>query len=763
MDEERNSGFDPHADTAAGSGQVHLILYRLRTISNYHSEALVIYKGRCLTIFILLEWKNFMALRKKNSNSNPPDRYEAGFNDRNEASIENRRELQKSRIIFCFIVLILFFIVIILRFGYWQIVRAEDLSTAAVEQQTKNRLVTSERGYIYDTNMKTLALNRSGSEIRLNPAKVKELEKKEKGSARTLIEKICDVIPDIEEDELYDTVMESEKSSVLVSKFVEQSTRAKLDEAFTITDDNGKETTSEDYNALQISDVVQRYYPMGEFASHVIGSTNADNIGRFGIEQYYNQYLNGEAGRSINSTDVNGRNLSTGIQKYYSGTEGLNVVLTIDEVIQHYVEKALKEVQSSTSADSVMAIAMNPKTGAVLAMASYPDFDLNDPTTPLSSTEQEKLEEMTDSEKVEYWNQNMWRNPLISDTYEPGSPFKLLTTSMALEEGLTSINDTFSCPGTVTVSGQPLRCWRYYAPHGTETLAEGVANSCNPVFIALSRRLGISTFYDYLERYNFNSKTGIDYSGEANAIIQNQDNIGQVELATMSYGQGIAVTPIQLITAFTAIGNEGKMMKPRLVDKLVDEDGNTVTEFQPEIIRQVISKSTADDLCRMMEGVVRNGTGKSAYIPGYRIGGKTGTAQKVVNGKYTSYTYSSFFAMAPMDDPQFALLLIVDSPKGVHSGARTAGPGVYSIMNDTLKYLNITPVYTDGDTSDPSSTVTVPNVTGMSYVKAKKELDALRLEAIPCPGGTEDFKVSSQYPEEGETLSPGSSVCLYAE
>ena len=336
--------------------------------------------------------------------------------------------------------------------------------------------------------------------------------------------------------------------------------------------------------------------------------------------------------------------------------------MTIDEVVQHYVEASLKDVQSSTNADRVMAIAMDPKTGAVLAMANYPDFDLNDPRKPIDEEEQKALEEMTDKEKVDYWSGTMWRNPMVNDTYEPGSPFKLLTTSMALEENLTNVSDTFYCGGTVSVAGQPLNCWRYYAPHGSETLAQGVANSCNPVFISLAQRLGLSKFYQYVDRYGFDTTTGIDLPGEVSGIIQKQDEIGPVELATMSYGQGIAVTPIQLIAALCSIGNDGKMMKPRLVEKLVDSEGNTVKEYKPEVIRQVISKSTAEDVCAMMEGVVRNGTGSAAYIPGYRIGGKTGTAQKVVNGKYTAFTYSSFFAMAPMDNPEFPVLFIVDSP-----------------------------------------------------------------------------------------------------
>lgn len=656
------------------------------------------------------------------------------------------------RLIIIFMIVVGMFAVIAARLGYIQIVKADEYSSMAVEGQTRETTVTSRRGSIYDINNKALAINQSGYAVWAAPDDIASAEKKKSGFTDDMASELAALFTDMTQDEIKEKLT-SEKKSVQLEKYIDADTYKKLEKLIK----DGK------VSGLQISSAMRRYYPVGEFASHVIGITNDNNVGVFGIEQYYDQYLNGKSGKIIRSTDASGRSITSGIEKYYPETEGLSVVLTIDEVIQHYVENAIKDVQATTNAERVMAIAMNPKTGAIYAMADYPDFNLNDPRTPISESEKKKLAAMTDEEKVAYWSGTMWRNPLVSDTYEPGSPFKLLTTSMALEEGLTSVSDTFVCPGTVYISGQPLRCWRYYAPHGTETLAQGVANSCNPVFIALSQRLGKDKFYEYLDRYGFNTTTGIDLPGETSAIIQNKNDIGNVVLATMSYGQGIAVTPIQLITAFTSIGNEGKMMKPRLVDRLVDSNGKTVKKYSPEVIRQIVSKSTADDVCRMMEGVVRNGTGSAAYIPGYRIGGKTGTAQKVVDGKYTDDVYSSFFAMAPMDDPQFAVLLIVDSPKGVHSGGKTAGPGVQAIMSDCLKYLNITPVYTDGQEANATAKVTVPDVAGMSYSKARETLDDLQLNAIACPSDTENFKVADQYPEAGAELSPGNSVCLYAK
>ena len=437
--------------------------------------------------------------------------------------------------------------------------------------------------------------------------------------------------------------------------------------------------------------------------------------------------------------------------------------MTIDEVIQHYVESALEQVQLDTNAERAMAIVMEPSTGYVLAMACYPDFDLNDPRTPLSESEQEALEGMSDEEKVEYWNE-MWRNPLVNDTYEPGSPFKLVTTSIALEEGLTSVNDSFYCAGSLNIAGTKLSCWRSYNPHGAETLAQGVANSCNPVFVTLSQRIGIDKYYEYLEQYGLMDNTGIDYPGEASAILQSKSSAGPVGLATISYGQGIALTPIQVITVLSSLGNGGKLMQPHLVRELTDDEGNTVEEFEPTVVRQVVSNTRSSVICMMMEGVVSHGTGSAAYLPGYRVGGKTGTAQKVVDGKYTENTYSSFFAMAPMDDPQVAVLVIVDSPQGVHYGSQTAGPGAKSILSNVLKYLKVEPVYTDEEKAEAETdVVTVPDLIGKSYASAAETLRKLGLTAIACPSGNEDFEVIDQYPKGGTELAAGNSVCLYSQ
>jgi stage V sporulation protein D (sporulation-specific penicillin-binding protein) len=358
----------------------------------------------------------------------------------------------------------------------------------------------------------------------------------------------------------------------------------------------------------------------------------------------------------------------------------------------------------------------------------------------------------------------MWRNPMISDTYEPGSTFKLITTSIALEEGVTNPNEKFVCTGSTVVAGTKLSCWRSYKPHGEQTLTKAVQNSCNPVFVQLSQRLGLTTYYKYLEKFGLMEKTGIDYPGEGGNILQNKDTAGPVGLATMSYGQGIAVTPISLLTAVSALGNDGMLMQPRLVKALLDDDGNIIERFEPQESRQVVSKQTADEMCLIMESVVSEGGGGTAKVAGYRIGGKTGTANKVVNGVYVNDTYSSFIGMVPMDEPQLAILLVVDSPQGVKFGSQTAAPGVKAILEETLRYLNIQTSYSEEEKAQmESAMVSVPAVTGENFSEAIGILGGAELTYIVSPTveGDHDFTIVDQYPKAGEKVKKGTNVYLY--
>lgn len=668
----------------------------------------------------------------------------------------------RNRLAVFFSIVILFFILLVIDLGDVMIFKGEKYASLAERQQTRDINIVASRGEIYDENMNPLAINEAMYTVWIRPGEVKAAEelskskgkkKGEKFTAEAMAETLAGIIPDTTAEDLLKTIKSDSKYTRL-AKYVKEDTVNAIKEAQT----DGK------VKGLEITNTVRRYYPMGTLASNVIGTTNDDYVGISGLELYYDQYLTGKEGRWIKSTDVRGNDLNNGVEKYYSPQDGCSIVLTIDEVIQHFVESAVEDVYNNTDADSVMSIAMNPETGEILAMANYPDYDLNNPRVPILDKQKAELEGLESSEKVNYWN-NMWRNPMINDTYEPGSPFKLLTTASALEDGLTNLSDTFVCNGGLQIYDTYLRCWKSPGSHGYETLVDGVANSCNPVFITLSQRLGISRFYNYLGLFGLTEPTGIDYPGEASPIIQNKNDAGPVGLATMSYGQGIAATPIQVMAALSSLGNDGKLMKPHLVKKLIDDEGNTVHEFKPEVVRQVVSSQTSKEICSMMENVVRRGTGADAYIPGYRIGGKTGTANQFKNGKLVeNKTFSSFFAMAPMEDPKFAVLMVVNSPKGVRYGSKTAGPGVKSILSNVLDYIGIEPVYTSDEESKlASGKVTVPNLVGYSYDSAATWLSNIGLNVIECPTGSTDFNVVDQYPKPGTQVSAGNSVCLYAQ
>ncbi len=655
----------------------------------------------------------------------------------------------KKNLILVFGLVFICMILLCIRVGWIQIVKGDEFSAKAIQQQTRDTPIEAERGVIYDTNGNELAVSVNCYTIWVRPTDVKSGETK--GERKENIEKVAKTLSETLEMD-YEEVKElvtKEQSLVRIKKGIEKSVADKIREAR--------------LPGIEIAEDTKRSYPLGAFASHTLGTVTDDNSGLSGLELEYNTYLSGVAGRWINYTDTSGNRLSYGEEKYYKAEDGYGVVTTIDQVIQHYTEKSISKVQKKTNADRVMAIVMDPKTGDILAMAQTPEFDLNDPKKPLDKSEQKKVENMSDSEKVNYWNK-MWRNSLISDVYEPGSTFKLLTTAIALEEDIATLNDTYHCSGSVEVAGETIHCWRSENPHGTQNLKQAVGNSCNPVFIRLATDIGIDLFYSHLDTFGITGTTGIDFPGEGSALLQSRDSAGAVGLATIGFGQGVAVTPIQLITAISSFGNDGKLMKPRLVKELQDENGKTVEEFEPEVVRQAVSTETAAEVCDIMEYVVDEGGGGTAAVEGYRVGGKTGTAQKLnaAGTGYSSYTYSSCIAMAPMDDPRLAVLVIVDSPRGVHYGSVTAAPGVQQILSDTLRYMNISPD-ASGEKGANAEKVEVPDVVGQSVSEAIGILGgaSLKYDTDESAAKEEDFVVTKQYPAAGTKVKKGSKIYLY--
>lgn len=657
----------------------------------------------------------------------------------------------KKRIVLTFAILGILMVLLAFRLAWIQVVKAEEYSEIAIDQQTSDIPLEAKRGSIYDRNGEELATSAACYTVWVRPSQIKETYSDT--NIQELAGKMA-LILDMDAEEV-ETLMKKEQALVKVAKYLDKETADKIKEL--------------DIYGLEIAENTKRYYPLGNFASQLLGSVNDDNEGRTGVEYQYDEYLSGVAGRWIKNTDINGNTLAYGEEKYYQAEDGLNVVLTIDEVLQHFAENAIANGMKETKASRIMCLVMDPETGDVLAMATNPGFDPNNATEPDTASELKKFEKMTDEEQTTYLNQ-MWRNPIISDTYEPGSTFKLITTSSALEEGVTTLNTTYQCNISYEIPGthEVLHCWST-VPHGTETLKEAVGNSCNPVQIQLGLTLGKEKYYDYLEMFGITStsKTNIDLPGEGSAQVQPEDSIGSVVLATMSYGQGIAITPIQLVTAVCAIGNDGVLMQPRVVKELTDSDGNTVKTFETKEIRKVISSKTAEDMKEIMEYVVSEGGGGNAKIAGYRIGGKTGTADKPsASGGYSSDTYSSFIGMAPMDDPQFVILVVVDSPEGVQFGSSTAAPIAKEFMENALPYLGINPKYTEEEEKElKSEYVYVPDVTGKSSSDAIGILEGSGLEykVMPKTDSEKAFTVVDQYPKAGKKIKKGGTVYLYRE
>lgn len=659
----------------------------------------------------------------------------------------------KKRNLIFFTIIAAMFLGLLVRLGWIQIVNSQKYEQLALEQQTRDIPIPAKRGIIFDRNGKKLAATANTHTIWARPSEVKS-SKDPSETGRFLAE-----VLDKNYEEIMALITKENVGLVRVARWVESDA---VDKIHAYQKENIKESPLE---GIWLAEDNKRVYPYGSFAAHIIGHTTVDNLGLSGIELRYDKYLSGLPGRWIRNTDASGRRLSYGTEKFFQSENGLNTVLTIDEAIQHFIEKAIENAYEKTGAKKVMAIAMNPKNGDILGMATYPDYDPNNAREPLEANDLAFFNTLeTNEEKTNYWNQ-MWRNPIVSDTYEPGSTFKLITTAIALEEKVATVNSTYNCTGTMRVGDSLLKCWRYPMTHGHQTLAEAVQNSCNPVFIQLSQGTGLDTYYEYLKNFGIMEKTNVDLPGESNPIIQNKNNIGPVELATISYGQGISITPIQLLTAICAIGNDGILMEPRIVNELVDDDGNVIHRYEPVTVRQVISKETADEMRMIMESVVTEGSGSSAHIPGYRVGGKTGTADKVIDGRYVDgKVYSSFISMAPMDDPQVALLVVVDEPQGVRFGSQTAAPAAKEILTETLRYLNVETSYSAEELKSlKEKYIEVPNITHMPFSEARTILEKAQLqyEVIPEEASLMDFQVEEQYPKAGELVIKNGTLFLY--
>lgn len=650
----------------------------------------------------------------------------------------------KKRLLFILGFFTLLIIALILRVAWLQVVQGSELQKKALENQTRDSVINPQRGTIFDRNGIELAISASVDTVTASPNDIKNSTKvKPEEMAKTLSQ-----ILQMDEKDVLSKITQNKQYIVLKRK-VDKS----VADAIRLAQTEGKENKLPGINLI---DDKKRFYPYSNFASYVIGFTGQDNQGLEGIEKKYNKFLEGDKGKIISITDARGREVPNSDEQYIKPQNGNDVYLTIDEVIQHFAEKALETAVNDNKVKRGTVIVMDPKTGEILALAVKPDFNLNEPFAPIDEGVKNTWDTLNNEQKtVEL--QKIWRNPAISDTYEPGSVFKMVTSAAALEENVVKPTDMFTCVGYAMVAGQKIRCWKTDGSHGVETFVKGVQNSCNPVFIEIAARMGAEKFYNYIKGFGFMDKTGIDLPGETpDTIFHKLNKIGPVELATYSFGQGFQITPMQMMTAMSAIANDGKLVRPRMVKQIKDEEGNVIQSFEPEVLRQVISTETSRLLRDILESVVSEGTGKNAYIEGYRIAGKTGTSEKLPrgSGKYIA----SFGAFAPADDPKLAVLALLDEPTaGTYYGGQIAAPVVKQIIDDSLRYMDVEPKFTAEELAKHSE-VNVPDVRNMSLNQATKLLKENKL-SYKIEG--EGDSVVYQTPTPGYKLYENSPVFLF--
>ena len=630
------------------------------------------------------------------------------------------------------------------RVGYWQIVRGAELKKKAEAQQTRDEMITPKRGTIYDRNMKEIAVSASAYTVAVEPPSVENADIVANGLAAVL-------------GEDYQTIYDKITKKVA---YVRVARRVNADVAEQIRQMKADENQGKYYKCVTLEEDTKRYYTDGFLAPQLIGFTGADDQGLYGIEKTFQNELSGVSGRIISARNAAGVDMGSRHEEKYDSVDGANVVLTIDETIQRFAQTYLEQAVLENKPDcGAFAIVIAPKTGEILAMAVSPGYDLNDPFKLISQADIEKLAGVTDGEeKTKMQNEllnKQWRNKAVSDTYEPGSVFKILTAAMALEEDVISSNDSFYCKGYNTVGGSRISCWKT-AGHGAENFKQGLANSCNPVFMEVGARLGVERFYKYFKAFGFTEATGFDVVGEGKSQYYTNENMHEVELATSSFGQGFSVTPLQMVTAVSAVVNGGNLIKPHVVKALTDNNGSVIKSFEPEIVRQVISKETSQTMCEYLENVVANGTGKSARIDGYRIGGKTGTSEKVPrnNGKYIA----SFLGIAPANDPEILCLVAIDEPTGgLYQGSQISAPVARNIMEATLSYLHIEKQNADGENYIEKEVIGVRN---LSVAEATEKLKSEGYE-VKVKGGGEIVK--EQMPAPGGMLQEGGTVILYTD
>ncbi|SHJ95416.1 stage V sporulation protein D (sporulation-specific penicillin-binding protein) [Anaerocolumna jejuensis DSM 15929] len=621
------------------------------------------------------------------------------------------------------------------RLAYLMIVKSADYAKRAEELHERERAIKAERGIIYDRNGVVLADNKPVSTISVIHSQITDPEKVIKLLSETLGLSEAKVRKRVEK-----------KSSI-------ERVKSNVDKAVA---DSIRELN---LDGVMVDEDYKRYYPYGDLASKVIGFTGSDNQGIIGLEVEYDKYLKGTDGTILTLTTANGVEIENAAEDRIEPVAGKDLVTSLDVNIQKYAEQAALKVMEAKNAKNVKMILMNPQDGTIYACVNVPEFNLNEPYT-LTDSALNGLDPstLTDKQKNDLLN-NMWRNASISDTYEPGSTFKVVTATAALEEKVVKLTDRFFCPGYKVVEDRRIRCHKA-GGHGSEDFIDGIKNSCNPVFIEVGARVGVTNMYKYYSRLGLMRKTGVDLPGEARSIMHKTENVGAVELATMSFGQSFQITPLQLLVAASAVVNGGKLVTPHFGVEIKNKDGSIAKTLKYKEESGAVTKETSDLMKQLLEMVVSEGSGKRAYLAGYHIGGKTATSEKLPrsSNKYIS----SFLGFAPADNPQIIGIVLIDEPVGIYYGGTIAAPVIAEVYEDALPYLGIQPTYTEEEIKKNNiGTMRMPDLAGMSKAEVKKMLKDYTFKEVYYDG--EGDKVKNQFPLSGEEINNNSNLILYME
>ena len=669
-------------------------------------------------------------------------------NRKDESIRRANRVIQTRTFVLMLIMGIGMFIVLFFKLYSLQITRHEELQSKAVSQQTRSSVVNADRGTIYDASGNILAISSTAETIFLSPKEINDALNDEKNpvtwTKETLADALADIL-DVSEEGILKKMARTNSMYEVLKYRVEEDVANEVRQY--INDNKVK--------GVFLTTDAKRYYPYSDLASHVIGFVGTDYTGLYGLEAEYDKELQGKSGLVVTAKDNKQNDMLFEYSQYFDPEDGDELQVTLEATVQYYLQKGMEDMCDAFSpANGATGIVMDVRNGGILAMASYPNYDLNDFSTVTDQTLLERIErgelEKADAQLIQ------WRNKALNDTYEPGSTFKILTLAAALEEGLIDKNTTVNCSGAVTISGQTIHC-SSKAGHGLQNLEQTVGNSCNPAFISYGLKLGTEKFYEYMRSFGIMSPTGIDLGGEATGVFAADANFTQLDLACYAFGQNFTVTPLALITAQAACVNGGYLYTPHFAQQITDSDGNVIWQHDDTPVRQVISEETSATVRECLEYVVAKGTGKNGQVAGYRIGGKTGTADKGQTGDVVV----SFLCFAPADDPQIMMLITMDTPSrstGTYvSGGNMVAPYASHIMEEILPYLGIEPSYSAEELMGVDTTV--PNVIGMSVQEAK---DRMKERGFTCKVEGDGESITDQTPVGGAIIPGKSTVVLYA-